>query len=189
MDNKSIDISINPYYDAYDSSKQYTMVLGRAGFVEQAREFNEVQSITREYLRRISDTIYSEGKIISGCEIIISGTEVTISAGRIYLVGLIRDVAESHLTITGLGDETIGAILNPAIVTEAEDSTLLDPAQDCDNYSMAGAHRLKESVQIVANNNSAQVLYRLYDGALINSSTSTSLTLVNDVWQVELLMK
>lgn len=177
----TVNITGNPYYNNFDPSKEYTMVLARPGYVEQSREFNESQAVTREYLKRISDTVLVEGTIISGCEIIISETDVTISAGKLYLAGLVRDVAESHVTITGVGYETIGALLNQVIITEIEDPTLLDPAEDYENYSMPGAHRLKETISIVSNDTTAQIIYKLQDGALINAATNTEITVINDV--------
>ena len=142
-----------PYYDRYageteHKSKGYTKILAKPGLAEQASEFNEIQSIQRDYLERLGNALYKDGSIISGCTLNISGTTVTISAGRIFLDGLIRDVPETTLSITGVGIERIIASLTTTIVTASQDSSLRDPAQGAENYGLEGADREKQVVTL-----------------------------------------
>ena len=141
------DISTAPYYDDYDASKNYTKVLAVPGRVEQAREFTQAQTIQQDYLSRLGSSIYSNGSIIDGCTLVIDENNLaTISAGRIFLDGLVREVGESTVQITGVGNEYITAEIVQKVVTSIQDPTLYDPAQNTENYGQAGADRLQENV-------------------------------------------
>lgn len=150
----AIDISKAPYYDRYHGANSahrkngYTMVLAKPGLAEQASEFNEIQSIQRDYLERLGNAILRDGSIVSGCEININGRVVTIEPGRIFLEGLVREFDGATLQITGVGNEFIVAYLETSLITEDDDSTLRDPAQGAENYGMAGAHRESQILKI-----------------------------------------
>lgn len=161
----------NPYYDDYDSSKNFTQILAVPGNVEQAREFTQVGSIYKDFIGRLGDSIYSNGTIIDGCNISINNNKATISSGRIYLDGLIRLVNGAVLDIKGTGYEVIGAKIQSTIVTEAQDHSLLDPAQGYENYGQPGAHRLKEEVIFSTNDDTATTIYRIQDGNVITSNS------------------
>lgn len=161
----------SPYYDDYDSDKGYTQILAVPGNVEQAREFTQLGSMYKDFLGRLGDSVYKNGTIIDGCNISIHGTKANISSGRIYIDGLVRIVNGTVVDIKAVGFEVIGAKVESEIVTESHDITLLDPAQGYENYGQPGAHRLKESVKFVANDDSAVTLFRIQDGTLITSSS------------------
>ena len=165
----------SPYYDDYDPKKNYTAILALPGRVEQAREFTQLGSIQRDFLGRLGDSIYKSGAIIDGCNLVVSGTNAKIQSGRMYLDGLVRIINETQLQISGVGTEIIGAKILSTIVTETDDSTLLDPAQGYENYSQPGAHRIKESVVFVLNDDSATPIYSLKDGSIINQAVDEQL--------------
>ena len=160
-----------PYYDDYDPSKGYVQILALPGNVEQAREFTQVASMTNDFLGRLGDSLYKNGKIIDGCTIIVRKDEkkVVISSGRIYLDGLIRLVDGAELSISGVGSEVIGAKISSSIITSIEDPSLNDPAQGFENYGQEGAHRLKEIVVFQVNDSDSAAIYRLEDGELVTS--------------------
>ena len=186
----------DPYFDRYSGNsdhrkKDYTRVLAVPGRAEQAAEFNEIQSIQRDYLERLGNSMYSNGGIISGCKININGTQVTIESGEIFLSGLIRRVDEATVTITGSGEEKIIASLETSIVTASQDETLRDPAVGADNYNLIGADRERQRVVIKAiqgnmtsGDNNSGILYEIKDGELINDAdqnTSNPLAFVDDI--------
>ena len=63
----AVNLSNSPYYDDYDSSKNYTGVLTIPGRVAQAREINQIQTTLKDHIGRLGDAIFSNGSIISGC--------------------------------------------------------------------------------------------------------------------------
>lgn len=181
-----------PYYDRYDGNsdhkkKGYTRVLARPGFAEQASEFNEIQSIQRDYVERLGKALLKDGYIVSGCELNIVGRVATINPGKIFLDGLVRDFDGDTLSISGVGEERIVAYVETEIVTENEDSSLRDPAQGSENFGLAGAHREKQTVHVslVSSDNFSEgkegaQLYILSDGDILKDSETKSNSYITD---------
>lgn len=166
-----------PYYDDYDAKKNYVAIAAIPGRIAQAREFTQAQTILRDHISRLGDALLANGSIISGCSLVINGTSVTITEGSIYLEGLVRDIDSTALTITGVGFERICVKVNQTIVTENEDSSLRDPAQNYENAGQAGAHRIKEvvvfSVARDTDVNQGVTIYTLSDGQLLKAESQT----------------
>lgn len=173
--------TISQYYNLYDPTKGYTELLFRAGKVLQSKELNEMQSILKEQIKNVGDTILTNGDIIEGCQLVIEGKSVTLTKGRIYLNGNVREVPTTKLTIAGTGTEVIGAILNSEVITPDDDEDLLEVASGYDNYNQDGAYRLKESVEITLNNTNASILYTLVDGQQLTINTSEDLTQLDKI--------
>lgn len=164
----AINIHDAPYYDQYDSSKQYTKLLAIPGRVAQAREITEIQSTMQDIVKSLGDSIMKDGNIIEGCQVIVNSdkTEVTVTSGRVYLGGMVLPLRESTVKIAGVGAETIGVRLHETIITESQDSALRDPAQGYDNFGQAGCHRVKSEVEVVVNDTNSAILTTLIDGAV-----------------------
>ena len=166
-----------PYYDDYDARKGYVAIAAIPGRIAQAREFTQAQTILRDHISRLGDALLANGSIISGCSLVINGTSVTVTEGSIYLEGLVRDVDSTALTITGVGFERICVKVVQTIVTENEDSSLRDPAQNYENAGQAGAHRIRENVVFsVARDtdvNQGVTIYTLSDGELLKVEAQT----------------
>lgn len=168
--------TVNQYYNLYDSTKGYTELLFRAGKVLQSKELNEMQSILKEQIKNVGDTILTNGDIIEGCQLVIDGNNVTLTSGRIYLNGNVRQIPTTQISITGTGTEVIGAILKSEVITPDDDNDLLEIASGYDNYNQDGAYRRKESVEITLNDPNASILYTLVDGQQLTVNTSEDLT-------------
>lgn len=156
-----------PYYDRYDSTKQYTQLLAVPGRVAQAREITEIQSTMKGIVKSLGDSIMKDGNIIEGCQVIVnSNNTVTVTSGRVYLSGMVLPVQESTVPIKGVGTETVGVKLNETIITEDQDSSLRDPAQGYDNFGQAGCHRVRSEVEVVIDDTNSAILTTLIDGAV-----------------------
>lgn len=160
--------AVAPYYDDYNSSKQYTQLLAIPGRVAQAREITQIQSTIKDIVKSIGDSILKDGNVIEGCQIIVNSekTQATITAGKVYINGMVLPVKETIISISGVGNETIGFKLVETLITEDEDSTLRDPAQGYDNFNQAGCHRIKSDVVIVKDDPDSAILVTLIDGAV-----------------------
>ena len=181
------DYSASPYFDRYSggqdhSTKSYTRVLAKPGYVEQASEFNESQSIQRDYLERLGRAFFTDGEVVSGCTLSIENrTTLKISEGSIFIDGLVRHVDETSLTISASGTEKVVAKLVTTIVTPSNDVTLRDPAVGSDNYGMEGADREKQVVVLEIHTSDAidtteyhyATVYTLEDGRLPNDSVNS----------------
>lgn len=181
MSNSKINLNRSPYYNDFDPSKQYSMSLAIPGRVEQAREFTQIQSTMLHAIKGIGDSIMKDGNVREGCEISIEGNEVTVHDGKVYLNGQIRLVNKTQVTLKGVGEEVIGVKLIQKIITEVEDPTLRDPAQGYDNYNQPGAHRLKETVEVVANDPQSTPIFRFKEGVLLRDEEKPQIDIIADI--------
>lgn len=175
-----------PYYDGFDEEKDFSQVLFIPGVSLQSREFNEVQSILQNSIKQLGDSILTDGDIIEGCQLIIPDSntiqkECTITSGKLYLNGMVRNLQQSVVTIQGSGVETIGVKLNQEVITSITDDALVDPAIGFANYRQSGAHRLKETVVVSVNDSTASTLFTLQNGELVNNAVNTSDTVIDKI--------
>lgn len=89
-----------------------------------------------------------------------------ISSGRIWLEGAVRSFDGDEISITGIGTETIGAVLNETVVTSTDDSDLLDHTSGSDTYGLAGADRTKYQVTLTYNDPTATPIFVFVDNHL-----------------------
>lgn len=165
----AVNLNQPPYYDDFDPNKQYTQLLAVPGRVEQAREFTQVQSLFAYYLKKLSDTLFRDGSIISGMDFTLNEEtgELTVYDGEVYLNGKILSFKQQSVILSRVGLEQVGVKLVEEIVTENEDPSLRDPAQGMENYGQPGAHRLKSSLVLTLNDPDASVIYEFENGQLV----------------------
>lgn len=166
-----------PYHDTFNANDEYSTVLFRPGVSLQNRELNELQSILKNNIKQIGDSILSDGDIIEGCQLIIPATDTiqkpcTVTSGKLYLEGMVRNLEETHLTLQGVGVEKIGVKVNQEVITEFDDDDLNDVATGFANYRQSGAHRLKETLEIVLDDETASTLFTIQDGVIVNNAAS-----------------
>ena len=61
------DLSIDPYYDDFDETKNFHKILFRPAVPVQARELTQLQTILQNQIERFGDNIFVEGTVIQGC--------------------------------------------------------------------------------------------------------------------------
>ena len=61
---QKINLNASPYYDDYDSSKNFHKVLYKPGFPVQARELTSQQSILQNQVEKFGDHIFKEGSVV-----------------------------------------------------------------------------------------------------------------------------
>ena len=61
------DLSVSPYFDNFDSTKNYQQVLFKPGVALQVRELNTLQTTFQNQIEKFGDNIFSKGTIVSGC--------------------------------------------------------------------------------------------------------------------------
>lgn len=60
------DLSLAPYFDDFDESKQFNRILFKPGRAVQARELTQLQTILQNQVERFGSNTYKEGTIING---------------------------------------------------------------------------------------------------------------------------
>lgn len=175
-----------PYYDSFNEDDNYTSLLFRPGVAVQNRELNEVQSLFKSEIKGVGDALLSDGDIIEGCQVILTPIEgetiqkrCTITSGKIYLDGIVRKLQEDSIVISGVGVENIGVKIEKEIVDEYTDNGILDVAAGFANYRQSGAHRLKETLSITLNDDSASTLFTIQDGELVNTSPQDDTSVID----------
>jgi hypothetical protein len=162
--------NIHPYYD--DSKEQfikkYKEVLFNPGRSVQARELTQTQNLINEQLASNFETIYKNGSIIEGCGINVDldNKMAYITSGKFYFDGRVHDVESQSLSITGIGEETLGLKIVEEFITSEDDSALFDPANGYPNYGKSGADRLKQEFIFVKDDSDMISLFPLKDGIL-----------------------
>lgn len=60
--------SVSPYFDDYDSDKNYYKVLFKPSTAVQVREMNQLQTMLQNQIEEFGDNILKAGTILSGCQ-------------------------------------------------------------------------------------------------------------------------
>lgn len=157
----------SPFYERDNLLKNYYKLLAVPGRYAQASEFTEIQSLLLGCIKSIGDSLFNEGNIQSGCEVVLNGTEVTITPGRIYLDGVVRDTVESKVQITGVGIEHITARISENLITEDMDDSLYDPAVGTSTAYQPGCFRVHQEVVFEVNGDGYSIA-TLENGAMQN---------------------
>lgn len=136
-------------YERGTEKPLWQRVLFREAALAQAAELMDMQGIIERRGRRISDRVLSDGNRVDGAEIIVDADAelVTLTAGKVYLRGDVRDVPAAVLSdVPMTGDVSVGLRLTISTVTEEEDPSLLGLHPGSDAEGEPGAGREAEVV-------------------------------------------
>ena len=104
---------------------------------------------------------------------------ITITNGIVYANGMFRNFDSQQITISGKGKEKIGMKLNSFVITANQDNSLIDDTNGTPSYGKSGADRLRYSIDLTYNEDTAIPLYTLQDGEIVYSSKM--LNSLNDI--------
>jgi hypothetical protein len=82
------DLTVSPYFDDYNETKDYYKILFRPGVAVQARELNQYQTILQKQIERFGDNIFKRGTIVDGCNFYYYSTYPYIKINDIQKDGL-----------------------------------------------------------------------------------------------------
>ncbi len=168
-------MSLQGYYNRFSSADQFDELLFRASKGLQSAELNESQSILSDRITKIANAIFQDGSIVRGGAAILDPAtgDVTMNSGAIYVLGAVREVAESQFQIPTTGGLQIGIRVVTTTVTELENAALRDPATGTRNYQEPGAGRTKRTISWGwSGDGSTGDFYGVYDvlnGALVQA--------------------
>ena len=66
------DFNIDPYYDDFDSAKNYHRILFKPGYAVQARELTQSQSILQNQITNFADAIFTQNTPVSGGKVTVN---------------------------------------------------------------------------------------------------------------------
>lgn len=178
------DVTVSPYSFTLDSelAKNYKDVLWVEGRGIQGQELNNAFGYLKRTIKEALTSLgFKEGSVIRGSLPVIAGTSITIPSD-IYIWAkdaVCNKSTTTTLSITGVGNETIGCTITREIYDETDDSDLLDPATawqspegtvEPQNSGEAGAHRIKYSVTF-STSGYEYAIWNFKDGVLQNPDT------------------
>ena len=68
----AVDTSISPYYDDFNSAKNYNKILFKPGVPVQARELTQIQSILQNQIKSAGDYLFTDGSRASSSPVSIT---------------------------------------------------------------------------------------------------------------------
>lgn len=102
------DLNIDPYFDDFDETKQFSRVLFRPARAVQARELTQLQTILQNQVERFGQNVYKEGTIINGVNIFdrqdiyyVKITDTGIADPTLYSQTYTEDGEERNYTLEG----------------------------------------------------------------------------------------
>jgi hypothetical protein len=173
----------SPYNDRFDPNSNRTKVLFRPDRALQQSELNELQSISEDNVRRLGDSIFSDGAMQTGMSFSIDATAgtLTVEDGEVYLAGRVRTFKKQSIAFTSTGNERIGVKIEQKVIDSNEDPSLLDPTQGVPSYLSEGADRLQETVVLTLNDDSSPTIYEFNDGGLYVEPDRPEFSKMNEV--------
>lgn len=158
-------------FDRYTRASGWKRVLfNDLGRGLQSAELNELQHVLSDEFAQMVRTIFSDGSIVRGLELVLQAGLAKITPGQIYWNGWFHDFVGGQVAYTGTGTEVIGLLFTETTLTEVEDPSLLDPTLDWENKSLPGAWRLTYTITVTNNNASALTIYTLVDGVVVSTA-------------------
>lgn len=168
------------YYNLHDEQKGYTHVRVRSGYVPQAQEINELQSIQDTQRKNLGNLLFKSGSIQRGGTYAKSGVSLSLDETQIWFDGRVLTAAPKTLTLTNAGTELVGILVTESLITAEDDSTLREPDVDALNYGLEGANRTKLEAEWVRNNSAAVPVHTFKDGVQQVAVPSSRIDPVNE---------
>lgn len=166
-------------YNRFAPDKRWVALQAQSGRRLQSAELNEMQSLSLYRDKRMGDVIFGSGHIIEGGQMYIQDDKkkVIIFPATVYFDGVIHDIDEKRIAITGQGEEIIGLKITYTTVTYEmeEGKELLDPAVGYANFGSPGMDRLVATPEWVLNDAAAIPMYRLINGEVITAKVPPEL--------------
>ena len=78
-------LNISPYYDDFDSEKNFYKVLFRPGYPGQARELTTLQSILQNQVESFGSHIFKEGSVVLPGNIAFDGQFYSVKLNLYFL--------------------------------------------------------------------------------------------------------
>ena len=92
-------LNINPYYDDYNSEKNFYKVLFKPGFPVQARELSTLQSLLQGQVESFGSHIFKEGSVV-----VPGNTPSSKGSVSLYCAVIVKTVDERTRSKTSVND-------------------------------------------------------------------------------------
>lgn len=176
------------YGDRYDRSRRQHAIafpdVGRdgQGIYLQSTDMNEMQSRSLDQVRRVSDYIVQDGRIMDGQYPIVEEPDldtirVRLPACPVYMSGLVHDVDEAVFVLPNTGELTIGVRSQESVVTDIDDSSLKGSVSGTEAFMEEGAARVEIILtwghSLETDPRPLQSVFQVRDGKILTVETNT----------------
>lgn len=155
------DLSVGPYYDDFDYTKNYYKVLYKPATAVQVRELNTTQSILQDQIDKFGRSIYQEGSVVEGCSF-------TFDNGYDYVK--INDTFVNNFTISTTSQFVNNIVTNQnglsAIIVNSSDGIQASATGDLNTFY------IKYNNSATYTNGAVQSVYSNSDILTITSSSN-----------------
>ena len=122
------DLSRSPYFDDYDTNKNFYKILYRPSVAVQARELNQMQTILQDQIDKFGRHVFKEGSVIEGCSFTFDDNYNYVKIKDSYANGstftIVDFIGQTVTTTTGL---TTNSNLQAIIVNAVQGYESQDP--------------------------------------------------------------
>ena len=119
------DFNISPYYDDFDSTKNFYKILFRPGFSVQARELSQLQTILQKQIETLGDYVFSDGAKVYGGEVTLNTTLNSLQLKTNYSGDEIDVTNFEDRIITGQTSGARALIIKSVAFTQTSLNTLI----------------------------------------------------------------
>ena len=119
------DFNISPYYDDFDSTKNFYKILFRPGFSVQARELSQLQTILQKQIETLGDYVFSDGAKVYGGEVTLNTTLNSLQLKTNYSGAEIDVTNFQDRIITGQTSGARALVVKSVAFTQTSLNTLI----------------------------------------------------------------
>jgi hypothetical protein len=117
--------NISPYFDDFSEDKEFYKILFRPGFSVQARELNQLQSISHNQIEKLGDINFRDGSRVFGGELTLN-TKINSLTVKVEYLGEEIDVNNFiGRIIQGQTSQAKAEVISVSQYTNLENNTLM----------------------------------------------------------------
>jgi hypothetical protein len=107
----AVDLSQAPYHDDFDSSKNYHRVLFTPGRAVQAREFNQLQTLLQEQIKRFGNHVFQNGSMVIPGESNYNTNYEYVTVRDVQYDAISEILETNQVTLTGKTSGVVAQIM------------------------------------------------------------------------------
>ena len=170
-------LNVNPYYDDFDSTKNFLKVLFKPGYPVQSRELTTLQSILQNQIEKFGDNIFKDGSVIIPGNISYDGQFYAVKVNTtqfgidisLYIDKFVGEIITGQ--VSGVSAK-IQKVILPTESDDVENITLYVKYLESDNNSQFTQF---QDGELLSSNKNV-----VYGNTTINSGTPFASTISSD---------
>ena len=187
-------LNVAPYYEDFDSSKNFYKILFRPGYSIQGRELTQLQSILQNQVESFGKYAFKQGELVIPGEVglntkldyvkLSSVSEVAVNEGNdiVYKKYDISQLVGQQ--VKGLTSGVIGTILTTKLATESSADTLFVNYLNSGNSNTETTFRQGETLEVVDGVNTPLLVVGT-DGSVLPTSIQVTNPDTSEVTSLE----